>query len=451
LVTCPAGYELRIGPGQLDLHRFQELVAQASGVPSDEAAELLRQALAEWRGPPLADVRDEAFAQAEVTRLEELHRSGRQAEALDAYREGRRLLVEELGVEPGPVLQELEAAILRQDPTLTPPSRAKRAVRAGSPRDVDPDGATHSPARRNRALPVSTTSFVGRAHELAVLQALVSRRSVRLVTLTGPGGVGKTRLAIAASAQVPIRDGVVFVDLSAVREPRLMVGAVAEAIGLREVGPQRAAEEVAEYLAAREVLLVLDNFEQVLEAAPVVGRLLVAAPGLTILVTSRARLGVAEEYVFAVPPLPLPPVGVAPSGPGTFDGVALFVERGAAARPGFAITDANAGEVAELCIRLDGLPLALELAAARLPLLSPRGILDRLGRRLDLFRTTAPGVAERHRRLRTALEWSHDLLTAHNGRCSRASGFSPAASRSTRPIRWPRTASWTCWTGWSRC
>jgi len=465
LITSPAGYELRVGSGQLDLDRFSGLVAQAREASPLEAAGLLRRALAEWRGPPLADVRDEAFALAEASQLEELrlaaledradadlelgrhrellvelralvdqyplrerlrarlmvalYRSGRQAEALEVYREGRRWLVEELGVEPGPVLQELEAAILRQDPTLLAPSSAKPGItahvsglRSASPPVVEPEVVARPPARRGRSLPVPATSFVGRRHELSVVQALLRRRDVRLVSLTGPGGVGKTRLASAAAVLAGFRDGVVFVDLSMVREPRLVMGAVAEAIGLLEVGPQRAAEEVAEYLAPRQLLLVLDNFEQVLGATPVLGRLLAAAPELTILVTSRARLRVEDEYAFAVPPLTLPPAGAALSGWRAFDAVALFVERGESARPGFTVTEATVGDVAELCRRLDGLPLALELAAARLPLLSPRGILDRLGRRLDLLRSTTPGGVERHRTLRAALEWSHDLLTA---------------------------------------
>ena len=451
LVTRPAGYELRVRPGELDLHRFQELVARARTTPGREAAELLRRALTEWRGAPLADLRDEAFAHAEAGRLEELrvavleervdadlalglhgelvaelralvdqhplrerlrarlmvalYRSGRQAEALDVYREGRHELVEELGVEPGPELRELEAAILRQDPTLLPPPSVEGDV-------PDAGGSAQASAGWGRALPVPVTSFVGRRHELSVVLALLHRADVRLVTLTGPGGVGKTRLACAAAAQAAFRDGVVFVDLSRLREGRLLMATIAEAIGLREVGPQRAAEDVAEYLAPRELLMVLDNFEQVLDAAPGLGPLQAAAPALTVLVTSRARLQVADELTFAVPPLPLPPAGVAASALPTFDAVALFRERAEAARPGFAVTPLNADDVVELCTRLDGLPLALELAAARLPLLSPRGILDRLGRRLDLLRSTGPGGVERHRTLRAALEWSHDLLTA---------------------------------------
>jgi predicted ATPase len=268
------------------------------------------------------------------------------------------------------------------------------------------------PTRAQGALPAHPTSFVGRRHELAVIRALLNRPDVRLVTLTGPGGAGKTRLAVAACAQVRPHDGVVFVDLSAVRESRLVPSAVAEALGLRHTGPRQAVTEVAEHLAARQVLLALDNVEQVLDAAPALSGLLAAAPGLTILCTSRARLDLAEEHVFTVPPLPLAPPGTRPSDVGAFDAVALFVQRGTAARPDFAVTDANVDDVVELCTRLDGLPLALELAAARLSLLSPRGILDRLGRRLDLLRLPGTDVVERHRTLRAALEWSHHLLDA---------------------------------------
>jgi DNA-binding SARP family transcriptional activator len=498
LITCPTGYELRVYPGQLDLHRFEGLVADAKDAPPREASGLLRRALAEWRGPPLADVRHEAFAQVEVTRLEELrlaaledrldadlalgrhgelvaelralvdehplrerlrarlmlalYRSGRQIEALDVHREGRQQLVEELGVEPGPVLRELEAAILRHDPALAVPSSAEPELEARHPGSY-PVHPTRSAGRRGGELRVPATSFVGRGHELTVVQALLGRRDVRLVTLTGPGGAGKTRLAIEASARARARfdDGLVFVDLSALREPALVMSAVAEAIGLRELGPERALEDVAEYLCSRQVLLVLDNFEQVLGAAPVVGRLLAAAPALTILVTSRARLCAADEYVFAVPPLPLPTVGAAPSALRAFDSVALFVERGESARPGFTISEADAHDVVELCIRLDGLPLALELAAARLALLSPRGILDRLGRRFDLLRSPGSTATERHRTLRAALEWSHDLLTPPVQALFRAVGVFVGASRPTRRKSSPVTVSLMCWTGWTPC
>jgi len=459
LLTCPTGYELVVRPGQLDLHRFEGFVAGARDAAPQEAAELLRRALAEWRGPPLADVRHEAFAQVEVARLEELrvaaledridadlalgrhaelvaelralvaehplreqlrarlmlalYRSGRQIEALNVHREGRQQLVEELGVEPGSVLQELEAAILRQDPALGVPPRAEAGARHPGADPAAPGSeSTRSLGRRGGELRVPATSFIGRGHELNVVQALLTSHDVRLVTLAGPGGAGKTRLAIEASARARARfaDGVVFVDLSALREPALVMSAVAEAIGLRELSPERAVEDVAEYLCSRQVLLVLDNFEQVIGAAPGLGRLLDAASGLTILVTSRARLCAPDEYVFAVPPLPLPTVGAAASTLRTFDAVALFVERGEAAQPGFTIAEGNAHDVVELCRRLDGLPLALELAAARLSLLSPRGILDRFDRRFDLLRCTGSPVTERHRTLRAALEWSHDLL-----------------------------------------
>jgi predicted ATPase/DNA-binding SARP family transcriptional activator len=443
LVTRAAGYELHVERDQLDVDRFQDLVAGSRSLPPPDAAQVLRDALALWRGPALADFMYEAFAQREIARLEELrvvaleerieadlrcgrhselvselealvaehplrerlrsqlmlacYRAGRQAEALAVYRDGRRALVDELGIEPGPRLQEFERAILRHDPSLE---------LASAPTASAPD------VSRALALPSRSTSFVGRARELAEIDGLLRDPDVRLLTLTGPGGAGKTRLALEAAERLRarFRDGILFVDLSPVRDPELVSAAVAESAGLREPRGAAAKDELTSHLAGKDLLLLLDNFEQVLTAAPTLEELLHAAPGPTMLLTSRTPLQVAFEHLYPVPPLALPQPQEAPSAIESVEAVALFVDRARAARADFALTGANAASVGELCVRLDGLPLALELAAARVALLSPRAILARVGRWLDLLKRATPDIPERHRTLRAAIEWSYELL-----------------------------------------
>jgi predicted ATPase len=238
---------------------------------------------------------------------------------------------------------------------------------------------------------------------------------VRLVTLTGPGGTGKTRLSQEVMRELArlFRHGAVFVDLVPVADPELFAVAVVAALGLQAGQGSDPVESLADFLRGREALLVLDNFEHLLPAAKVVADLLEREAGATFLVTSRAPLRVRGELVYPVPPLELPELA-APLSQDQLrrhDAVRLFVERARRARGDFALTEVNATAVAELCVRLDGLPLALELAAARVRLLSPRAIVDRLGERLDLLKDEGPDAQERHRSLRAAIEWSHDLLT----------------------------------------
>ena len=410
LETRPPGYVLRVAPDELDLHRFRELLAQ------DRHGE----ALALWRGPALADLAFEDFAQSEIARLEELrlsalegrfeheladgrhaelvgelaaavrahplrerlagqlmlalYRSGRQAEALEAYRDARATLVEELGLEPGEELSELQRRILVHDPGL----------------DLMRD-------RRRTELPASLTSFVGRRRELEQVRALVVRPGVRLLTLTGAGGTGKTRLALEVARAVAgeFADGARFVPLAAVAEPELMPDAIAQALGLHQSRGQSIEDALKAFLAERELLLVLDNLEHLLEATPLATELLAAAPGLTILATSRTHLNLYGETEYAVPPLSA-----------REEAVALFADRAAAVRPDFAVTDV----VAEICARLDGLPLAIELAAARIRTLTPAEILARLERRLELLAGGPRDVPARQRTLRDTLLWSYDLL-----------------------------------------
>jgi predicted ATPase len=265
------------------------------------------------------------------------------------------------------------------------------------------------------ALPVPATPLVGREQEAAALDDLVTREGVRLVTLTGPGGVGKSRLMIEAARRLGLgfADGVRFVELAAVSAADLVAPAIATGLGLSTSAGQLTADLEC-YLRARRLLLALDNFEQVLGAAPLLAGLLAAAPGLVVLVTSRAVLRISGEHECPVPPLPVPPAGAAPD-PEELRrcaSVGLFTERAHAAAPDFELTVGNAAAVAEICRRLDGLPLAIELAAARVRLLSPQALAARLDERFSLLTGGARDLPERQQTLRNTLEWSFGLLTA---------------------------------------
>jgi non-specific serine/threonine protein kinase len=278
---------------------------------------------------------------------------------------------------------------------------------------VRPDSESAAPA----PLPRFLSRLVGREREMAALRALVLLPDVLLVTLIGPGGVGKTRLAVRVAEEVAasFSGGAAFVPLAAVRDPELVIPTIAHALGIRETGNRSAADRLAALLQERAMLLVLDNLEQVLDAAPRLAALLAACPLLTILATSRAPLRVSGERTFEVRPLALPPsvdggaAGLAELG--HIEAVQLFVERARAATAGFALTEANAEAVAEICRRVDGLPLAIELAAAQVRLLPPPALLARLGRRLPLLTRGARDAPRRLRTMRDAIAWSHDLLS----------------------------------------
>ncbi|MEW1843805.1 BTAD domain-containing putative transcriptional regulator [Nonomuraea angiospora] len=447
LVSPPPGYLLRVDADAVDAHRFERLTAEARETDDPRAkAELLSGALALWRGPAYIDFADEAFARTTIARLEEqrltamedlaearltlgmhaavagelgellarhplrerpralhmlaLYRAGRQAEALSSYEESRAHLAEELGVDPGPALAGLHRSILAHDPGLHAP--------------LGPAPATN--------LPSAITGLIGRDDAVAEVRALL--RQHRLVTLTGSGGVGKTRLSIDVAAPMAetMADGAWLVELGALR-PGLpdatgsLTDLVMAVLDIHDggTGPQEApADRLARALRARRLLLVLDNCEHVIEpVAELAGLLLRTAPGLRVLATSREPLGLAGEVVWPVPALEVPGPGddTDPATLERFSAVRLFVARTAAAAHGFALTPDNAEAVAVLCRRLDGIPLALELAATRVRTLGMHGLLARLDDRFRLLTTGHRGAPPRQQTLMAMIDWSWQLLS----------------------------------------
>ena len=261
-------------------------------------------------------------------------------------------------------------------------------------------------------LPSRLTTFLGRQREIDEISDLLSRS--RLLTLTGPGGTGKTRLSleVAARAMDVYPDGVFFVELAPITEPELVAATIAQTLGLADRGGRSAADQLADHIGARRMLLVLDNFEQVTDAAPTVSAVLAACPNLSVLTSSRSTLRVSGEQEYPVPPLALPDPTQLPSIDqlSQYEAVALFIERARAVKPDFAVTNENAPAVAEICVRLDGLPLAIELAAARIRILTPQAMLGRLEHRLGFLGGGARDLPERQQTLRGAIAWSHDML-----------------------------------------
>lgn len=265
-------------------------------------------------------------------------------------------------------------------------------------------------------VPAPLTPLIGRRREITEAWGLLCRPDVRLVTLIGPAGVGKTRLALAlASVEAPERVGsVTVVPLAALRDAGLVLPTIAHVFGVRERPGSDLLDVLASAVGEAPLLLVLDNFEQVVDAGPVLAGMLARCPSVTALVTSRLPLRLRGEHLLTVEPLPVPGVGqpLAVDELARVEAVSLFLERAAAITPGFTLTEQNAAAVAEICVRLDGLPLAIELAAARLPMLSPQGLLARLSRRLMLLTHGAVDLPVRHRTLRDAIDWSYELLTS---------------------------------------
>ena len=454
IVTRAPGYVLRLDAEQLDLSRFERLVAEAAAAPPSVATAKLREALALWRGPPLADLAYEAFAQPAIARLEELrlaaiesrvdadlalgrhaevvaelealvrehpvrenpraqlmlalYRSGRQADALAVYQSVRRALVDELAIEPGLSLRELEQAILRQDPSLQ--VGGADALRRPAPPVVAPVPPDIVEPRHN--LPAQTSSFVGRAGELDELVRMLS--GARLVTLTGAGGVGKTRLAIGLANRVldARSDGIWFVDLAPLSDPTLVTGKLASVVEVTELPGRSQQESLVASLRSREILLILDNCEHLIDAAATLAEsLLGGCPRITIVATSREPLRIAGELVYRVPSLSLPPID-APDSDCLADSeaVQLFLDRARQQRPDFALGPDNCATVARLCHRLDGIPLAIELATARLRAITLTDIENRLDDRFGLLTGGNRTALPRQQTLHALIDWSYDLL-----------------------------------------
>jgi len=295
---------------------------------------------------------------------------------------------------------------------LIRPERVYQIIAPELPADFPP--LLTLDARPNN-LPAQATPFIGRESEIRAVKEHLSSASVRLLTLTGVGGTGKTRLALQAAADMvdDFEDGVFFIPLAALSDPGLVLQAIAQAFALREAKDRPLKEQLQFHLRDKQVLLVLDNFEQVIDAAPVVSDLLTAAPRLKVLVTSREVLRLYGESNYPVPPLSVPdPQRLPPLERLTqYEAVALFIDRARAVAPDFAVTNDNAPAVAEICHRLDGLPLAIELAAARVRVLPPQSMLVELSHRLTFVAGRARDLPTRQRTLRGAIDWSHDLLT----------------------------------------
>ncbi|MFJ6758187.1 AfsR/SARP family transcriptional regulator [Streptomyces sp. NPDC091273] len=473
----PAGYRLAVEPDAVDVVRFERLASAGRGVLArdpDTAARILREALELWRGPALLDVAAADFFRAPVTRLTELRMTvlegrieadlrrgrgreltgeltalvaehplreglvaalmralvaaGRPAEALTAYGNAREVLAEELGADPSPELSALHTAVLRGEvpagPPAGPPEAAPAPRTASSPAvPPAPAGATTPRAEGGPQAPhpspptnlrAALASLVGRDEDLAQVDALVDR--FRLTTLTGPGGAGKTRLAVQSARPLLDRfpDGVWLVELAPLSAGGDVPSAVLNALALREHAPAAGdpLDRLVAALRTRTALLVLDNCEHLIEAAAATtDRLLGECPGLRILATSREPLGLTGEALWPVHPLALPPQDADAAQAMASPAVRLLNDRAAAARSGFAVTAETAPAVTRICRALDGMPLAIELAAARLRTMSPEQLAARLDDRFRLLTVGARTAPRQHQTLRAVVDWSWELLT----------------------------------------
>jgi len=318
---------------------------------------------------------------------------------------------------PAPFIWIVERC-LAKDPKQRYASTRDLARDLAAVRDRLADVPARESETRASNLPVQRTAFIGREHEAAGLRRILSRVDVHLVTLTGPGGIGKTRLALQVAGEIADQfpGGVCFVALSAIGERTLMASTIAQAVGVRETGNTSPQESLIEYMAgmSQPMLLLLDNFEHLVSASPVVAQMLTAGPKLKVVVTSQAPLHIYGEHEFPVPPLALPdPKSIPPLEElSRLPAIALFVERAQAVKNQFALTKENAAVVAAICSRLDGLPLAIELAAARIKLLSPSAMLTRLENRLNLLTGGPRDLPTRQQTLRNTVDWSYGLLNS---------------------------------------
>ncbi len=294
---------------------------------------------------------------------------------------------------------------------LQQPSQLFQLVIAGCPADFPPLKTLDTQPNN---LPVQPTPFIGRAQEVAAVAALLCREDVRLLTLTGPGGTGKTRLGLQVAAELSevFPDGVFFVNLAPLSDPAFVLPAIAQVLDVKEMGGYALLDLLQVFLREKQLLLLLDNFEQVVRAALPLAELLAACPKLKIVVTSRMTLHVRAEHEFAVPPLALPDPTRLPDlvTLAQYEAVALFIQRAQAVKSAFQVSNATAPAVAAICVRLDGLPLAIELAAARIKLLPPHALLARLSQRLAVLTSGARDVPDRQQTLRKTIDWSYDLL-----------------------------------------
>jgi predicted ATPase/DNA-binding SARP family transcriptional activator len=450
----PAGYRLDVDPQWTDVGRFERLVGSGRAAAATEpvrAACELRDALALWRGPALADA---GFAESASARLTELRLAaleqladlepvpliadltaavrdhptreplavalmralwtdGRPAEALGVFEQTRAALAETLGVDPTPRLRELHLSILRGDPlpvVIDP-------IRVGG-------GSAEAGAGRRSNLRNAITSFVGRDEEITRVRGLVAES--RLLTLLGPGGSGKTRLAIesARGLERAFPDGIWFVELAPVSDPAEVPATVLATLGLREqallrgsrsrvtpLEPTDTTARISNALADKRALLALDNCEHLIgAAAELADTILAECPAIRIMTTSREPLAIIGETLWTVEPLAVPAVGVDPEAARRFPSVRLLTDRGAAVRPGFAVDQSNVDAVVELCRALDGMPLAIELAAARLRTMTVAQIVERLDDRFRLLVAGSRTALPRHQTLRAVVDWSWDLL-----------------------------------------
>ena len=446
IVSRSPGYLLDIDPDDVDARRFERLLTVGRKHLVEDrheaAARTLSGALELWRGAPLADLGDSDFAGPEVARLQELrlggiedrveadlacgrhvalvaelralvaahpfrerlwsqlmlalYRSGLQLDALEAYATSRRILMDDFGVEPGPELREMERRILNQDLSLAPPPGARRAT---------------------VKLPAPTHPVLGRETDLAALMDALAD-GARLLTVTGPGGMGKTSVTLQLAAELvdSYPGGVFFVPLAGVADPDQVLPAVAQALEVSQQPDESLVSSISVSLGQHSALLIVDNLEQVLGAGPLMVDLLDACPALVVIATSRAPLHVRAEREYPLGSLALPhtadrdgrPLGVEIEQAAS---VQLFVARAREVRPEFAVTATTAGVIAEICERLDGQPLALELAAARVVTLDPPALLARLDRQLGLLTAGPRDLPDRQRTLRSTLDWSYALLT----------------------------------------
>lgn len=441
LETRPLGYQLKVADGELDTRTFEDLVASGRRAlvrgDAQAATSELEAALGLWHGLPFEDLGDLAVFETERAHLEALrlaavedrieaeltlgrhdtivpevealladhpfrerlwgqlmvarYRAGRQAEALEAFRRAREMLADELGLRPGRWLSRLQEQILLQDPALDAPAPSLAAA------------SQHN-------LPAPRDSFVGRGRELADVDGLLRTR--RLVTVTGPPGAGKTRLAIEVAARL-VDDwahGVFLVSLAEVEDAAIVPSVIATTLGVPAVPEQSVLDTLAAHLRSRRMLVVLDNFEHVLDAVPQIASLLDVAAELTVLATSRAPLRLTGEQEYPLQPLPVPPENARGDEIGGSDAVALFVDRARAIDPDFVLTPKDSPLVTEIVQRLDGLPLAIELAAARLRSFSLTDLHTRLEPALPLLTQGTIGQPQHHDTLRDAVAWSDDLL-----------------------------------------